>query len=101
MAADLYITGPSLDLRYFCENWFDRLMGWVKYFYIPGLHYWHYDDCPGYKELSNSLDQTNRDEFNIDKMSEEMLDSLKSDFRKEVREWIERWGVHKDNGKQT
>jgi len=38
--SDWYLTSPRLHLRYFCEKWTDRLMNWVKYFYVPDLSYW-------------------------------------------------------------
>ena len=42
------LVNPSLDLRYYLEGWIRDFLGWVKFFYIPGLYYWHWSDCPGY-----------------------------------------------------
>jgi hypothetical protein len=43
-AADWLLGVPSIHLRYYLEQWTDRLMGWVKRFYVPGLRYWRYEE---------------------------------------------------------
>lgn len=98
--SDWYLTSPRLHLRYFCEKWVDRLMYWVKYFYIPNLHYWRYDDFPGYEEFSHSIDHTNLEEFDLEKISRRMIVSLRSELREEIQNWIERWGVPKKDENQ-
>lgn len=95
--SDWYLTSPCLHLRYFCEKWVDHLMSWIKYFYIPNLHYWRYEDLPGYEEFSNSIDQNNMIEFDFEKMSRQVLDSLKKELREEIRNWIERWGIREND----
>ena len=94
--SDWYLTRPYIHLRYFCEKWLDHLLGWVKCFYIPNLHYWRYDDLPGYEEFSNSIDQNNMREFELENMSRRMLESLRSELREEINTWIKRWGVQKE-----
>lgn len=95
--SDWYLTDPYVHLRYFCEEWMDRLISWVKYFYVPNLHYWRYGDLPGYEDFSKSIDQNNIGEFNLEKMAKQILNSLKSELREEIRAWIERWGVRKSD----
>jgi hypothetical protein len=46
-AANFYLTTPNVHLRYFAENWMDRLLAFIRHFYMPGLHYWRYGDLPG------------------------------------------------------
>jgi len=43
--ADWFLTNPSIHLRYYLEGWFDYLMGWIKYFFVPDLWYWRYETC--------------------------------------------------------
>jgi len=54
----------------------DKLLGWVKYFYIPGLDYWRYKKLPGYKELSAYLDRCD-----WEMMRNIIFDNLKEDFK--------------------
>lgn len=49
--SDHYLTAPRIHLRYNFEPWTDRLLGWVKRFYIPDLYYWHYEPLRGYDKL--------------------------------------------------
>ena len=93
--SDWYLARPNLNLRYFCEKWIDRLMGWIKYFYVPNLSYWRYKEHSGYEEFSRFVDQHFMGEFEFEKMSRQMLESLRSEFREEIRSWIDRWGVRK------
>lgn len=94
-AADWYLARPHLDLRYFCEKWMDRLMGWIKYFYVPNLNYWRYEEHRGFEEFSRFVDQHAVGEFEVEKISIQMLELLRSEFSEEIRSWIERWGVRK------
>jgi HEAT repeat protein len=50
--ADWYLSTPSIHLRYFLEEWSDLLLAWVKYFFIPDLHYWRYEDLNQYDVYS-------------------------------------------------
>lgn len=54
--ADWYLRPPEMQLRYYLENWFAYIMGWTKYFFIPGLNYWYYGDLTGYDSLKQKLD---------------------------------------------
>lgn len=54
--ADWFLTRPSVHLRYYLEHWFDYIMGWIRYFFIPDLHYWRWDDLSGYDDLRAKLD---------------------------------------------
>jgi hypothetical protein len=42
--ADYFLRTPHVHLRYYLEEWIDRLMGWVKYHYVENLRYWRYRD---------------------------------------------------------
>jgi hypothetical protein len=47
-AADWYACAPDLHLRYYLEQWFDHLFSWVKFFFVPNLHWWRHDDLPNW-----------------------------------------------------
>jgi len=92
-AADWYLTGPSLDLRYFCEQWIYHLMGWIKYFYVSNLNYWWYEENAGYEKFSRFVAEKAVREPDVEKLSIQVLELLRSEFREEIRSWIEKWGV--------
>ena len=46
---------PEIHLRYYCEQWVNILLGMVKYFFVPDLYWWAYEECPGYSELHATL----------------------------------------------
>jgi hypothetical protein len=45
---DWYLQCPFIHLRYYLEEWTDTLLAWVKFFFMPDLQYWRYDDLSGY-----------------------------------------------------
>jgi hypothetical protein len=55
-SADWFLRKSSIHLRYHCEEWMDFLLGWIKRFYIPDLHYWRYEWLPGYEWLFSKTD---------------------------------------------
>lgn len=63
--SEVFLRVPELDLRYYLEHWIGELLGWVKHFYIPNLHYWAWIDNPGYSEYEQFApnDQQTRDEI--------------------------------------
>ena len=81
--ADWFLTSPGIHLRYYCEKWMDKLLGWVKYFYIPDLDYWRYEQLQGYKEFSAYLDRCDRE-----MMRNIVFDNLKEDFKQSAENLI-------------
>ena len=81
--ADWFLRLPGIHLRYYCEEWMDQLLGWVKYFYIPGLDYWRYEQLQGYKEFSAYLDRCDRE-----MMRNIVFDNLKEDFKQSAENLI-------------
>jgi hypothetical protein len=79
-SAELMLDLPEMDLRYYLERWMGELLGWVKRFYIPNLHYWIWKDNPhdrDYEDIPAS-DRTRRDEIFI---------YLREAFVTEAKEW--------------
>ncbi|MBS7250206.1 MAG: tetratricopeptide repeat protein [Candidatus Freyarchaeota archaeon] len=87
--ADWYLARPKIHLRYYLENWFDYLMGWIKYFFIPDLWYWRYTEMPGYNDLKRKLDllmpEAETNKLLKDIVFEDIFDSL--DFM--IIEWAQ------------
>jgi hypothetical protein len=82
--ADWYLEKPHIHLRYYCEEWMDMLLAWVKYFYIPDLDYWRYVPLSGYEEFLKLLERFGRGEDSKDLV----FVWLKSRFKEEVEEWV-------------
>jgi len=49
---DWVIDSCYLHLRYLFEGWMDRLLGWVKHYYVPDLWYWRHVDFPQYERFA-------------------------------------------------
>lgn len=43
-SADAWLAEPSIHLRYQFEAWTDRLMNWIRSFFIEDLQYWRYEE---------------------------------------------------------
>ena len=59
-AADWYVRFPEIHLRYYLEEWFDLFLSWVKFFFIPNLHWWRWDDTPGYANFHRQFEELQR-----------------------------------------
>jgi len=46
--ADHLVKRSSIHLRYYCEEWMDSLLGFVRHYYVPDMEYWRYEDLSGY-----------------------------------------------------
>jgi hypothetical protein len=86
--SDWYLAVPRIHLRLFCEKWMERLLGWVKYFYVPNLKYWRGEDLAGYDDFSKFIDQDNIREFGIEKMRNKMFEILRKELKEEIEAWI-------------
>jgi hypothetical protein len=57
--ADWYACAPGIHLRQdLYLGWFNHLFAWVKFFFIPNLHWWSYEDWVGYERLRAEFAQT-------------------------------------------
>jgi len=84
-SANWFLTRPRIHLRYYCEEWMDQLLAYVKRFYIPDLWYWRYQDLAGYDYHAEVFDR-----FYAVTAREEVLSLLKANFTREVDEWERR-----------
>ena len=82
--ADWFLTQPHIHLRYYCEEWMDQLLAWVKYFYIPTLQYWRYEDLSGYDTWASVWDGLDRQVT-----QDGMFDFIQENFTQHVEDWRE------------
>jgi len=76
---------PSVHLRYYCEQWINLLLGTVKYFFVPDLHWWAYQDCPGYPALEALFESLAGDPASVDIAFNALVEGL----RGEVETWAD------------
>jgi hypothetical protein len=84
-SADWFLTQPRIHLRYYCEDWMDQLLAYVKRFYLPDLWYWRYQELAGYDYHAEVFGR-----FYAVTAREEVLSLLKANFTREVDEWERR-----------
>jgi len=84
--ADWYICAPSVHLRYYLEQWFDKLFAWIKFFYIPDFWYWRWNDFPGYEKYRIILNGLNdkMEELEAKRLS---FEEILKDFEEEADKW--------------
>jgi hypothetical protein len=76
--ADWYLKLPEIDLPYYLELSMNDLLGWVKHFYIPSLHFWAWREDPGYEQFADvdPRDHSYRDLFFAD-----LLERFKAEIK--------------------
>ncbi len=93
--ADWYVECPYVHLRYYLEGWFDGLMAWIKFFFIPDLRYHRYEVLPGYETLQNTF-KALQDEEGYPQARALFFDVLLAEFEREADRWgadLERWAI--------
>jgi hypothetical protein len=84
--ADWYLTLPHVHLRYYCEQWMDWLLAWVKYFHLPDLAYWRYEPLPSYPELAQAFADIAPSREHAERL---VLEYIKHLLGEEVEKWRE------------
>ena len=82
--SDWHLLQPSIHLRYYLEGWVDYLLGWIKYFFIPNLHFWRYVDLPGYSEFRKKLSNYGND---TEKSKKEIFLDIIEKFKSAASDW--------------
>ena len=85
-AADWYLEGPHVHLRYLLEEWSDIFFSWLKTFFVPDLAYWRYEDLPSFETLRQMFEEY------IDGYGERaarrlIFDTLLGRFEEQADEW--------------
>lgn len=86
--ADWFLTEAGIHLRYYCEHWTEKLLGYIKYFYIPNLYY----RADGSKLLCEDLSGNDRflkfvSEFGGKEAESKILNMLKEELKDEINSW--------------
>lgn len=55
--ATWFVSGPSIHLRYYLEDWCDLLLSWVKHFFMPDLQFHRYEPLSGYESFCRWLNE--------------------------------------------
>jgi hypothetical protein len=87
-SSDWYVQCPFVHLRYFLEQWFDMLFAWIKFFFIPDLSYWRYDDLPHYPELRDAFENT-QSAMGSEQAKKVSFNGLLDAFQREADRWSE------------
>jgi len=58
------------------------LLGYVKYFYIPNLHYWHEEDLNGYDRFLKLVG-----DFGGKEAESKILNMLKEELKDDINSW--------------
>jgi hypothetical protein len=72
-----------VHLRYFAEGWMDRLLAFVRHFYMPQLPYWRYEELPGADSFSH-IDPSDLEG------REQAWAEVKQNLAEETAEWVQR-----------
>jgi hypothetical protein len=90
-SADWYVSAPSVHLRYHLEDWMDRLLGWVKFFFIPDLRYQRYEPMSGFESIAPLFEECCR-ERGTAAAKQAAFEALLGQFEREADEWVRRVG---------
>jgi len=89
--ADWFLMSPTIGLRYALEQWSDEFFSWVREFFIPGFHYWRYEDNPGWEEFHRRVAQTcGQGRKSRKEARDEIFGDLAIRFKEEVQEVLSR-----------
>jgi len=58
--AEWYVRCPEIHLRYYLEEWFDRFLSWVKFFFMPSLYWCRWEDTPGFEAFRTRFERQQR-----------------------------------------
>ncbi len=53
--ADWYLRCPEVHLRYYLEDWFDQFLSWAKFFFMPELRWWRWEENSGFEVWRQKL----------------------------------------------
>ena len=91
--ADWFVQCPYVHLRYYLEKWWDGLMAWIKFFFIPDLQYLRYEELPGYEDFCAAF-QALQENDGYEVARAAIFARLLSDFEAEAEQWhgmVESW----------
>jgi hypothetical protein len=94
--ADWYLECPYIHLRYVLEDWSLMLLSWVKYFFIPDLHWYSYEELQGYEMMKAGFDEQ-ASRVGSDRAKLASFSLLLDAFREEANRWTQTFAAMSDD----
>lgn len=82
-----YLESPSVHLRYAYEEILDQLLGWLKFFYVPDLYFWRYEELSNYATWRSTYKELVR-EYGLEKVRNLAFYRHIESFQEEADRWI-------------
>jgi hypothetical protein len=85
--AGLYLSSPSIHLRYYLEDWTDCLFSWIRFFFIGDLWWHRWEELQGYDDYRGVFEemQTERGGAAAEAAT---FDAVLATFRQHAEHWI-------------
>jgi hypothetical protein len=85
--ADFYLCGPSIQLRYYLEDWTDCLFSWIRFFLI-GDFWWHRaEEMQGYADYRQVFEDLQADR-GAENAENAAFDAVLATFSQHAEHWI-------------
>lgn len=86
-AADLYLSAPSVHLRYYLEDWTDCLFSWIKFFFIDDLWWHRWEETQGYADYRHVFEDLQAAR-GAETAGEAAFDAVLATFSQHAEHWI-------------
>lgn len=97
--ADLYLCAPSVQLRYYLEDWTDCLFSWIKFFFAGDLWWHRWEDMAGYADYRQVFEDLQADRGS-EAAEQAAFDAVLATFSQHAEHWIgevEGWAKAEQN----
>ena len=86
--ARVYLTSPSIHLRYYLEDWTDCLFSWIRFFFIGDLFWHRWEELQGYTDYRGVFEEIQSDRGAL-AAEEATFDAMLATFRQHAEQWID------------
>ncbi len=86
--ASAYLSGPSIELQSYLEDWSDLLLSWVKYFFVEDLAWRRREEMQGYDDYRDvflDVDTT----LGKERAEQATFDAILATFAQHAEHWSE------------
>jgi hypothetical protein len=83
----VYLTNPTIHLRYYLEDWTDCLFSWIKFFFLDDLWWHRWEDMQGYDDYHSVFEQVEL-ERGREAAEEATFDAVLGTFGQHAEHWI-------------
>jgi hypothetical protein len=85
--ADLYLSVPSVHLRYYLEDWTDCLFSWIKFFFVGDLWWHRWAEFQGYTDYRQVFEELQADRGS-ENAEQAAFDAVLATFTQHAEHWI-------------